>query len=217
MLGEYLLQYGEVIGYVAVGVIALIALGLIQVIRRRRDLERARVAVRLVTYSIAEPRVGPIAVKGKYRQADSERWLDCRGQRVVLASAVEVVRGTSARWQGGQRTYSVKQGDEAIAIGVMSRTGDGWQLVTSPGEAGIQLYAAEPRPAPAPLLPWRAPLILALCGGIAYGALYETGSLLADVSAKDACSADSTLRLQIAAALPGSRDLALGKLDRCRL
>src|SRR5688572_6244626 len=73
-VADYLIQYGDVIGYAILGLIALIALGVIQLIRRRRDLERARTAVRLVTYSICEPRQGPVAVTGTYRESMRERW-----------------------------------------------------------------------------------------------------------------------------------------------
>ncbi len=208
---EYLVEYGDVIGYAVIGLYAVIALGAIQLIRRRRDLSRARVAVRLVTYSICEPRQGPVAVTGTYRESSSARWIECKAQRVSLDGGVEVVRGTRARWQRGVRTYALRDGDAVIAIGVMSRIqGPTWQLVASPEEAGVQLYAVEPRPAPAPLWPWRAPLILAIAGGIAFFSLNKVGEVLVD---KPACG--DQLRLQIAAALPLVRDAALAKLRQC--
>jgi hypothetical protein len=216
VLGEYLIEYGEIIGYALAGVIGLVGLLIIQLLRRRSDLKKARVAVRLASYSIVAPRPGPIAVKGVFHQTADERWLSCHGQRVELSGAIEVVRGTRARWQGGTRMYSLKEGEDTIAIGVMSRAGDGgWRLVSSPGEAGIQLYAAEPRPAPAPLFPWRAPLILAVCGGLGFGALYGAGTFLVDVPRADACSETSVQRLQFASALPLVRADALDKLAHC--
>jgi hypothetical protein len=219
MLREYLLQYGEAIGYAAIGVLALIALGIIQLLRRRGDVKRARIAVRLVTYSISEPRQGPIAVTGVYRESQSERWMECKGQRVALEGPVEVVRGTRGRWQRGVRTYTVRDGEVVIALGIMSRAGAvsaGWRLVASPGEDGIQLYAAEPAPAPPPLFPWRAPLILAVCGAVAFGALYQTGKLLVDVPrGSDGCEETAQLRLQIGAAIPLVREEALRRLAMC--
>ncbi|HSD86718.1 MAG TPA: hypothetical protein VLB44_04360 [Kofleriaceae bacterium] len=210
-LADYLLRYGDVIGYAAVGAIALIALGVIQWIRRRRDLKRARIAVRLVTYSICEPRNGPVAVTGTYREAKSGRWLECKTQRVSLDGGVDVVCGTRAQWQGGTRTNALRDGDGVIAIGVMSRLdGASWRLVPSPEEAGVQLYAVTPRPAPAPLWPWRAPLILAIAGGIAFFSLSRVGEALVE---NPAC--DDPVRLQLAAALPLVRDAALAKLQRC--
>jgi hypothetical protein len=208
---DTLVRYGDVIGYAVVGVIALIALGVIQLIRRRRDVGRARVAVRLVTYSICEPRQGPVAVTGTYHESPRERWIDCRGQRVSLEGGIDVVRGTRASWQRGTRTYALRDGDSVYAIGVMSRIqGSEWRLVPSPEEAGVQLYAVTPAPAPAPLWPWRAPLILALAGGIAFFGLSKVGEVLVD---KPACV--DPLRLQIAAALPLVRDDALAKLRQC--
>lgn len=208
---EYLVQYGDVIGYAAVGFLALVTLGVIQLVRRRRDLKRARTAVRLVTYSICEPRQGPVAVTGAYHESGEERWIACRAQRVSLEGAVEVMRGTSARWRGGSRTYALRDGDTVIAIGVMSKLdGGSWRLVASPEEPGVQLYAVTPAPAPAPLWPWRAPLILVMAAGIAFGAMYEVGHMLVD---KPACG--DVLSLQIAAALPLVRDEALAKLRQC--
>ena len=209
---EYLIQYGDVIGYAAVGVLALITLGIVQLIRRRRDLERARVAVRLVTYSICEPRQGPVAVTGTYRESTSERWIECKAQHVTLEGGVDIVRGTRATWHGGARTYALRDGDVVIAIGVMSRLqGVTWRLVPSPEEAGVQLYAVTPAPAPAPLWPWRAPLILAMAGGIYFFSMYKVGELLVDT--KPACA--DALRLQIAAAMPLVRNDALAKLHEC--
>jgi hypothetical protein len=217
MLGEYLVQYGEVIGYAAAGVLGLIGLVIVQLLRRRSDVKKARIAVRLVTYSISEPRVGPIAVTGTYRQASSE--LECKSHRVAIApDQMEVVRGTRARWQRGVRAYGVRDGDVVIAVGVMSR-GDSttrWNLAASPGESGVQVYAVEPAPAPAPLFPWRAPLILIVCGGIAFGALYQTGKFLVEVPrGADGCSESSKLRLQIGAATPLVREEALRRLASC--
>src|SRR5258708_2050304 len=68
MISDYLVQYGDVIAYALVGALALIGLGVIQLLRRRRDVKRARIAVRLASYSISEPRQGPIAVSGSYWQ-----------------------------------------------------------------------------------------------------------------------------------------------------
>jgi hypothetical protein len=210
-LADYLIQYGDVIGYALVGVIALIALGIIQLIRRRRDLQRARMAVRLVTYSICEPRQGPVAVTGAYRESLRERWLECKAQRISLEGGIDVVRGTRARWQHGKRTYALRDGDVVIAIGVMSRIqGATWRLVSSPDEAGVQLYAVTPIPAPAPLWPWRAPLILAMAGGITFFSLSKVGEVLVDESG---CADE--LRLQIAAAMPLVRDDALAMLRQC--
>lgn len=215
MLDEYLLQYGEIIGYAATGVFALIGLGIIQWMRRRSDVKKARIAVRLVTYSISEPRVGPIAVTGTYRQAQNE--LECKAHRVAI-DQMEVVRGTRGRWQGGTRTYSVRDGDVVIAVGVMARgaTTTEWRLSPSPGEHGVQVYAVDPAPAPAPLFPWRAPLFLVICGGLAFGALYQTGAFLVDVPrGADGCSESSQLRLRFAAATPLVREDALRRLAMC--
>jgi hypothetical protein len=210
-LAGYLVQYGDVIGYAGIGVIAFMALGVIQLFRRRRDLKRARTAVRLVTYSICEPRNGPVAVSGTYHESLDQRWIACKAHRVVLEGEIAIERGTRARWQRGTRTYALREGDTVIAIGVMSSLGGAtWRLVPSPEEPGVQLYAVTPAPAPAPLWPWRAPLILAMTAGIAFFSMYKVGEVLVD---KQAC-ADET-RLQIGAAMPLVRDDALSALRQC--
>jgi len=213
---ELLVEQGEVIGYALIGVLALLGFTVIHLLRRRGDLKRARMAVHLASLSINEPRPGPIAVTGSYHEATTQRWLECNGQRVAIDGGIDVVRGTRARWRDGARTYTVGTGDTVIAIGVMSKVGGGsWRLVASPGESGVQLFAAKPRAAPPPLFPWRAPLFLVLCGGIAFGALYGTGSALVDVG-PGPCTDTARLRLQIAAALPLAHDAALDRLARCR-
>ena len=219
MLAEYLIEYGEVIGYAAVGVIALIGLGIIQLMRRRSDVKKARIAVRLVTYSISEPRVGPIAVTGTYRESPTEVVLECKAHRVAIArDQIEIVRGTRGRWQRGTRSYTLRDGDVVIAVGIMSR-GDSttsWRLAASAGESGVQVYAVDPAPAPPPLFPWRALLILAVCGGIAFGGLYQLGKFLVDVPrGAEGCSEPSKLRLQIGAATPLVREEALRRLATC--
>jgi hypothetical protein len=223
-MGELLVEQGEVIGAAGVGVIALIGLLIVQLIRRRRDVKRARVAVRLASYSINPPRPGPIAVAGTWHQSDSERWLACSGQRVALDGDVEIVSGTAARWKSGTRTYKVRNGDAIIAIGVMSPRAEGdhtnadWRLVASPGESGIQIFAKTPRPAPPPLFPWRAPLILAVFAAGGYFGLYEVGTMLVDVPRNGICAED-VLRFEVASALPGVRAQALklrADAVRCR-
>jgi hypothetical protein len=187
--------------------------------RRRSDVKKARIAVRLVTYSISEPRPGPIAVTGTYHQSASEVWLQCKGHRVdIPLEQIEVVRGTRGRWIRGARTYSVQHGDVVIALGLMSRGGNptAWHLAPSPGEDGVQVYAVDPAPAPPPLFPWRAPLIFAICGGIAFFGLYQLGALLIDLPrGAEGCAESSKLRLRIGAATPLVRDEALRRLTTC--
>jgi hypothetical protein len=209
-----LVDHGDVIGYALPGVLAIIGLIIIQLVRRRRDVRKARDAVRLVTYSIAEPRPGPVAVQGVWRESPYRR-IDCGVHRVTITRNADIQRGTRGRWKDGVRSYTVREGDPVIAIGVMSKqTANDWSLAASPGEDGVQVYAVTPRPAPKPLWPWRAPLIFAICGGIAFGGLYGAGTALVDVG-RD-CGDTAVLRLEIGSALPIVRDDALTRLAGCR-
>jgi len=209
---EQLVDNGVAIGYGLVGALAVLGLVVVQLFRRRADVKKAREAHRLASLSVNPLRAGPIAVTGTYRATTGERWLECSGQRVALDGDVHVVAGTRGRWKAGTRTYSLRDRDPVVAIGVMSKQGADWHLAASPAEPGVQLFAATPRPVPPPLLPWRAPLILAVCGGIAFGALYGTGTYLVDTK----CTADTRWRLEVSAAVPLVRDQALAQLARCR-
>src|SRR5829696_7095085 len=80
---ELLVEYGEIVGYALAGVIALIGLGIVQLIRRRRDVKRARLAVRLASNSLSDPRPGGIAIKGTYHVSQTERWLECNAGHVA--------------------------------------------------------------------------------------------------------------------------------------
>lgn len=210
-----LVDQGEIISYALAAVLALVMLGVIQLRRRSSDVKKAREAVRLVTYSIAEPRVGPVAVQGTYHDKPEPR-IDRDGHRIFIEGAPDVQRGTRATWRGGSRTYALRDGDRAIAIGVMAKraeSGTEWTMVASPNEAGVQLYAAEPRPAPPPLFPLRALVFLAICGSIAFFGLYGIGTKVMDVGGS--CDESAVTRLQIASALPLVRADALDALDRC--
>jgi hypothetical protein len=214
-MSTQLIDNGAVIAWALVGLVALLGLGFIQLLRRRSDLKRARIAVRLASYSITKPRLGPIAIAGRIR----DRTIDCTGQLVALDGTLDIVCGSRARWRQGTRRYTVRDGDEVYAIGIMSKgDDDGWRLKASAGESGVQVFAVKPTAAPKPLLPWRAPLILAVWGAIGYFGLYGIGTLLLDVPAASACLDNSRLRFELATALPEVRDEALARyraLDSC--
>ncbi|HTL37740.1 MAG TPA: hypothetical protein VL326_31630 [Kofleriaceae bacterium] len=212
---QVVVDNGEVIAYALAGVVALIGLGIVQLFRRRGDVKKAREAVRLVTWSLAEPRVGPVAVRGRYRPSPELHLVHESGHSIYIDGTPDVVRGTRGRWRSGVRTYELRDGDLAYAIGVMSKRGTSgteWTMVHSPGESGVQLYAEKPRPVPKPLFPWRALVFLAICGGIGYGALYGAGTVLVDTRE---CDDSSITKLQIASGLPMVREDALGKLASC--
>lgn len=212
---ELLVANGEVIAYALTGVLAIIVLLVVQLFRRRADVKKARESVRLVTYSIAEPRIGPIAVRGRYRDKPDPR-IDHGDHRIYIQGVPDVQRGTRAHWKAGARTYMLREGDSTIAIGVMSKRGESgneWTIVASPGESGVQLYAAEPRPAPPPLFPWRVLIFMAICGSISFFGLYGVGTVVVD--APRDCSEATVARLQVASALPLVRDEALARLERC--
>ena len=218
---ELLVQYGETIGYALVGALGLIGLLVIYALRRRGDLKRAQQAVRFASLSLNVPRIGPTAISATYRKTPSEQWLESSTGKVALDDAIEVMVGTSARWRRGVRTYVLNDGDEVVAIGVMSKATSPpstWRLSPSTGEPGVKLLATKPMAAPAPMWPWRAPFYLALCGGLAFGALYGVGTILVDVprgSDIKPCNESAVLRFQISAAVPIIRDQALDELAKC--
>jgi hypothetical protein len=211
-----LVDNGEIISYALSGLLALLMLGVIQLRRRSRDVRKAREAVRLTTWSLAEPRVGPVAVQGTYHDKPEPR-IDRDGHRIFIEGTPDVQAGTRATWKAGVRTYALRDGDRTNAIGVMAKKGESgneWTMKASPNEAGVQLYAAEPKPAPPPLFPWRALVFFAICGAISFLGLYGIGTQVMNVGAS--CDESAVTRLQIASAMPLVRPDALAALARCR-
>jgi hypothetical protein len=224
-----LVAWGAVISKLVVVGIPTGTLAAWHAIRRARDLKPARADVARMGLAINEPREGPIAVRGTYRrEAGAEPWLDCSGQRVVLDGAVVIVRGTAATWKRRVRTYTVRDGDDVIAIGRMSRaaSGDatdyreaagGWRLAPSTGEPAIQLCTARPVACPKPLWPVRGVLVLGLVGLASYYGLGYYGNAivkLRDYPRSSVVGDDdvSTSSAELASALPRSRERALNRL-----
>jgi hypothetical protein len=222
-----LVEWGNVISKLVVGGLAVGAVLGYRALRNHRDVKAARADAGRMSLSVDEPREGPIAVAGTYRAKGDERWLDCSGQRVVLVGELAIVRGSSATWKTGTRTYALRDGDGVVAIGVMSRrAGDnvtdyresagGWQLAASPGELGVQVCLVKPVPCPKPLWPIRGVLVLGVVGVAAYYGLGVVGKKLVE-SRKYPREAFldgdgvSTLAAQIACALPRHRDMALDR------
>jgi len=219
---QILIEQGEVIGYAVVGAITLIGFAIIHLFRRRGDRKAAMTAVRLAGLSINEPRQGPVAVSGIYRESATDRSIDCNGQRVTFNGNVEIAAGTKGKWRGGVRTYSLKNSDPVYAIGVMSqgKPGAGWLIAPSPMESGVLVYATKPAAVPKPLFPFRAFLFLGITGSIAFFGLYGIGTFLLDVqrgSDIDSCRESAITRFELATAVPqfGVRDQALEQLAKC--
>jgi hypothetical protein len=179
----FLVEWGNVISKLVVGGVAGLGLFGYRALRNHRDVKAARADARSMCLSVVEPREGPIAVAGIYHAKGDEHWLDCSAQRVTLVGDLAIVRGSSATWKNGVRTYALRDGDGVVAIGRMTRragggasgavadyreAAGGWQLEASPGEPGIAACLVNPVPCPKPLWPVRGALVLALVGTAAY-------------------------------------------------
>ena len=222
-----LVVWGAVISKAIVVGIPAAAAALVYRVRRRRDLARALTDVDRLGLGIDAPREGPIAVLGSYHcTPGTEAWLDCDGERVTLDGDVSIVRGTVARWKRGVRTYALRDGDAVIALGRMSRAANvadgadyreaagGWRLAPSAEAAAIQLCAGHPVACPKPFWPIRGALVLGLVGAVAYFGLGWLGNKLVAYREYPVTPSDdvSTLRAEIASALPRSREAALRRL-----
>ncbi len=224
-----LVEWGHVISKIVVGGLAGLALLGYRSLRNRADVKPALEDAQRMGLSIDEPREGPIAVRGTYRREDGEQWLECSGQRVALASDISIVRGSSATWENGVRTYSLRNGDTVIAIGKMGHRASaetagyrdaagGWELAPSAGEPVIQVCVAKPVPCPRPLWPIRGVLALVLAGVVAYFGLGALGKKLVayrKYPREMFLTGDgvSTVASQIACALPRSRESALTRYE----
>jgi hypothetical protein len=221
-----LVAWGSVISKLVVAALAGGAVLGYRALRNRRDVRAALGDARRMTLSVDEPREGPIAVAGIYH---ADGWLDCGGQRVVLVGELSIVRGSSATWKRGVRTYALRDGDGVVAIGRMSRragadgtdyreAAGGWQLEPSAGELGIQMCLVKPVPCPRPLWPVRGVLVLGIVGVAAYFGLGYAGKKLVEYRhypREELLEGDgvSTLASQIACALPRSRERALVRYE----
>jgi hypothetical protein len=93
----------------------------------------------------------------------------------------------------------------------------GWRLAPSAGEASIQLCAGHPAACPKPFWPIRGAIVLGVVGAVAYFGLGWVGKrivALRDYPFSGMLDDDvSTLRAQIACALPRSREVALNRFS----
>ena len=224
-----IVEWGGVISKILVVGIAGGAVAAFQAVRKWRDLGPVREDIHRMALSIDEPREGPIAIRGCYRTNGDERHLECSGEGIVLEGDVGIVRGTTATWKAGTRTYALHDGDIVIAVGKMTRraggevTGyreaaGGWTLAPSAGETAIQLATASPVATPKPLWPVRGVVVLGLVGAVAFYGLGWIGVKLVEIREyprTDLVADDevSTFRAELASALPRARERALIRLD----
>ncbi|MEO8705259.1 MAG: hypothetical protein ABI867_34775 [Kofleriaceae bacterium] len=219
----FLIEHGAVIAKVAVATIAVCGLAAFQLVRRHRDRRQARRDADRLSLSVDEPRLGPIAVVGRFCETD--RSLTVSGARVALDGEIIIIRGSRARWTRGTRTYSIHDGDQIIAVGDMTNradasdpgyreSGGGWRLAPSPHDLGIPVCATRPPTAPPPLWPLRGVLALALSGAVGYLTLAMIGSQLVGIDpvSQPPYREPAMGNLTIAAALPGSRERAVRQL-----
>ncbi|HEX4423377.1 MAG TPA: hypothetical protein VH165_35960 [Kofleriaceae bacterium] len=164
-------------------------------------------------------------------------YVEAAGERIALAGDVQVIRGTRAaahwrrppaatpaglardRGRGRWRLFSIADGDDVVIQGVLARTpgepGDhredptGWTMRPMSNLPAIELVAARPVTVPVPLGPIRAAVWAVVALVASYATLYEVGKQLVE---RDHKSPAFGLRLQLAAALPGSRAEAISDL-----
>jgi hypothetical protein len=130
---------------------------------------------------------------------------------------------------GWRRLFSVRTGDDVIVRGKLdARSGDSpasyresagaWVMEPMAGTSSILLVATTPAVVPPPRGWFAWTLVVAVCGVIAYAIPYVVGASAVDIGSRDGHGAhreqrDIGMALQIAAAMPGSRDKALREIE----
>jgi hypothetical protein len=174
---------GPLTSTLAALIVTLFCIAVVQMLRRLRDRRRASEEARRRSLSVAEPRPGPITVRGTWHDRDEATWLECGGARVELRGPVCIVRGTDARstWRVREPMHALRDGDDVVALGYMQRLaasidGDssyrasagGWVLAPPAGCSHIELCALQPATCPRALGPWRGALVLVASGALAW-------------------------------------------------
>jgi hypothetical protein len=230
----FLVVHGAIVAKLLVLAAAVLASCAVRVVRYALDRRCARRALRERARVITGLAEGSVALHGVWREDRGRCWLDCGGEPVDLDGEVRVVRGTRARWRWRDRApiHRVHSGDEVIASGQLTRRGGAeagyrqpagrWVLGPDRVLAPVEIVAQVPAACPPPLRMRGVLLFAALAAG-AYGALQAVGrSVLAqdwtyqhdwDYHRERTLPAlDAWHPAVIAAALPGTRDEALGVL-----
>jgi len=229
----FLVVHGAIVWKLAVVGLVAASFGVAYALRRRTHRRSVRAELAVLTKQLESPRSGPIILRGRVVTGtltsvqQRASWtdlakavtLDCDGAMVEIVGAIRVEQGTRVRtsWRKPAITRTVSAGDEVIATGT---------LEPAPPEASSyreatprwalspkRLLAVNPMTAPFPLKAGQRAVRLVAWTGVWLATLALAGNaMLHGVDAR-ATARDGVLpelgRLELAAALPGSRDGAL--------
>jgi hypothetical protein len=206
---------------------------LTRALRYRRDRRDIRDLLAATPGTLRGKLIGTAATHeaiSKKFERSSELALDVGGERVELRGDVWVVRGAAiaTRWLRRARLHVLRAGDEVIATGTVreehtdQETGyreRGSRRVLVGEPTMIELVAATPAVRPFPLGVMSIVVLALGFGVVTYGVLHRIGSAALD-RAEARYSFDEHTRhaseistsVQLAAAMPGSREGALSEL-----
>jgi hypothetical protein len=228
--------HGNIVAWLLVGIVAVAPLGVIRLVRARRDRKLAREDRAPFEIGSRAPGEGPITVRGILRGGTvtwtetssgvklvrpETLWLEHEGERIDLVGEILVVRGTRATATWRTRSYEVREGDNVIVRGTASRTTSSyreqaWKLEPDGETEPIELCAERPASRARPIHPaWIAGLLAAF-GASGYFGLRWFGKHQLD-KAKEThyelrIPLTWTTPAALAAMLPGNRDRALAYL-----
>ena len=234
----FLVVHGAIVWKLALVALVAASFGLAYVLRRRTDRGRVRTELAVLTKQLESPRSGPIILRGRvvtgtltsvqhrasWTDLSNAVTLDCDGAMVDVVGAIRVEHGTRVHtsWRKPAMTHTVVAGDDVIATGT---------LAEAPPEASSyreatprwtlspkRLLAANPRTAPFPLSAGQRVVRLVAWTGAWLAMLALAGKAMLHGGDARATARDGVLpeigRLELAAALPGSRDGALDGLGQ---
>jgi len=227
----FLVVHGAVIAKLLVAACAVAGVALVTLLHHRRqardDRDLARTRAALAFGSLA---AGTATVRGTLcgsastlteipgetfdpqHQRSDNLALDVGTQRVEVVGSIYVASGTRSATRGllgARRWFAVDDGDDVIVSGALTQLSpDRWRM-TAPTE----LIAMHPRSRARRPGPFALVAVLALSTLIGYGGLRWLGSVLREHDGRHERTADLSLALQLASALPHARAAALEDAD----
>jgi hypothetical protein len=227
----FLVVHGAVIAKLLVAACAIAGVAVVTLLLHRRQRRDDRDLAKMRAALAAGPlSAGAAIVRGRLRGSASTRTeipgdtfdpqhertanlaVEVADQRVEVDGDVYVASGTRSATcglAGARRWFAVGDGDDVVVSGTLTQLSPGrWHMA-----APTELVAMQPRSCARRPRPFALAAMLALFATIGYGGLRWLGSVLQEHDGYRERTAELSVALQLAAALPHARAAALEDAD----